>query len=258
MTFRIAAAMLAGLVGLGCSSNGDPGPQGPTGPSGPPGATGTQGNQGTAGQSVFSAQLAVGSIDCPNGGSQFTSASGTTFACNGADGLPGAPGSQGTQGSVGPIGPPGLQGVPGAASPRLMYRTADGGFLGLAVRSGNAGAVGVGFVGSTLGFGDVDAQTGRVSTSFSVYFAGAGCTGVAAADSGRYPQDSVVEARGLDRIFALRQSGTSNFQFASYSTETGGCFDHPSPPGSMPSLVPAQEVQVTDYPFPTPITLAYE
>jgi len=108
MAFRIAAVLLAGVVGLGCSSSkGDPGPQGPTGPSGPPGAPGAQGNSGQAGQSVLSAQLAVGSIDCPTGGSQFTSASGTTFACNGAQGPQGIQGSAGSKGDVGPIGPPG-------------------------------------------------------------------------------------------------------------------------------------------------------
>jgi len=107
MTLRIAAVLLAGVVGIGCtsSSKGDPGPQGP---SGPPGATGAQGNTG---QPVLSAQLAVGSIDCPRGGSQFTSASGTTFACNGTDGAAGAQGAQGLkgdkgdQGSQGPTGP---------------------------------------------------------------------------------------------------------------------------------------------------------
>jgi len=120
MRLRITALLLAGVVGLGCSSSkGDPGPQGP---SGPPGAPGAQGNQGMAGQSVLSAQLAVGSIDCPTGGSQFTSASGTTFACNGGQGPQGAPGLQGNPGVQGPMGPAG----PGS----LVVYAADGTALG--------------------------------------------------------------------------------------------------------------------------------
>lgn len=108
MRLRIAAVLLTGAVGLGCSSKGDLGPQGPSGPSGPPGAPGAQGSQGIPGQSVLSAQLAAGSIDCPTGGSQFTTASGTTFACNGTQGLPGIQGNIGPRGDSGPTGPPGV------------------------------------------------------------------------------------------------------------------------------------------------------
>lgn len=105
MTLRIAAVLVAGVVGIGCSSSkGDPGPQGPAGPSGPPGA-------GTPGISVLSAALGVGSADCPTGGSQFTSVSGTTFACNGGQGPVGASGPQGVPGPVGPTGPAGLGGL---------------------------------------------------------------------------------------------------------------------------------------------------
>jgi hypothetical protein len=38
---------------------------------------------GAAGRSIASATLGVGNATCPNGGSSFTGASGTTFACNG-------------------------------------------------------------------------------------------------------------------------------------------------------------------------------
>ncbi|HYO55714.1 hypothetical protein [Archangium sp.] len=44
------------------------------------------------GQSVVAVQLEAGEPDCPYGGSRFTSASGQTFACNGAQGPKGDPG----------------------------------------------------------------------------------------------------------------------------------------------------------------------
>jgi hypothetical protein len=59
---------------------GDPGPPGPVGPSG------AQGSSGADGTSVTSTNLATGDANCPSGGSAFTSASGTTYACNGAPG----------------------------------------------------------------------------------------------------------------------------------------------------------------------------
>ncbi len=51
--------------------SGSPGVQGPTGPAGPEGI------------SVQSAPLQEGDLNCPNGGSQFTSVSGITYTCNG-------------------------------------------------------------------------------------------------------------------------------------------------------------------------------
>jgi hypothetical protein len=59
-----------------------------TGPQGPPGTNGTNGTNGT---SVTSTALSPGDANCPTGGSSFTSVSGTTYACNGAQGLPGSP-----------------------------------------------------------------------------------------------------------------------------------------------------------------------
>jgi hypothetical protein len=47
---------------------------------------GPQGTPGTNGTSVTSSALNNGDPNCPNGGSSFTSASGTTYACNGAKG----------------------------------------------------------------------------------------------------------------------------------------------------------------------------
>jgi hypothetical protein len=60
---------------------GDQGEPGPSGPVGPAGANGV---------SVTSQTLSPGNTNCPNGGSRFTSASGDTYACNGADGSGGA------------------------------------------------------------------------------------------------------------------------------------------------------------------------
>jgi hypothetical protein len=104
MKSRIILLLLAGV--LGCSSKGEAGPPGPAGQTGPRGDPGA----GTPGISVLSAPLSVGSADCPTGGSQFTSVSGATFACNGADG---APGGQGIQGLKGDKGDQGLKGDPG-------------------------------------------------------------------------------------------------------------------------------------------------
>ncbi len=50
------------------------------------GTNGTNGSNGSNGTSVTSTALGVGDADCPYGGSRFQSASGTTYACNGAPG----------------------------------------------------------------------------------------------------------------------------------------------------------------------------
>jgi hypothetical protein len=86
---------------------GPPGPQGTAGPAGPqgakgdtgatgiqgakgdkgdPGATGPRGPQGDPGQSVTTQTLAMGDTNCPDGGVAVTSASGTSYVCNGTSG----------------------------------------------------------------------------------------------------------------------------------------------------------------------------
>jgi hypothetical protein len=65
---------------------------GPPGPPGQDGAPGPPGVNGQNGVSVQSTALAVGDSSCPNGGSRFVAANGTTYACNGAAGT-GADGS---------------------------------------------------------------------------------------------------------------------------------------------------------------------
>ncbi|HVC87716.1 MAG TPA: hypothetical protein VNC40_09865 [Gaiellaceae bacterium] len=74
------------------------GPQGPAGSQGPQGPAGSQGPQGAAGKDgvgVTSSQLPPGGSNCPSGGSSFTSASGTTYACDGASGKDGTNGTDG-------------------------------------------------------------------------------------------------------------------------------------------------------------------
>lgn len=67
---------------------------GKDGANGTNGVNGTNGTNGKDGTSVTSLSLAAGDPTCPFGGSAFTSASGTTYACNGA---PGAAGSAPTE-----------------------------------------------------------------------------------------------------------------------------------------------------------------
>jgi hypothetical protein len=68
------------------------GPQGLQGPPGPAGADGKDGTNGTNGTSIVNTQLASGDPNCPYGGTAFTGAGGTTYACNGAPGRDGADG----------------------------------------------------------------------------------------------------------------------------------------------------------------------
>ena len=56
---------------------------------GPAGTSGTNGTNGTNGVSVSSSSVAPGDANCPDGGSRFTSVSGSTFACNWAPGAAG-------------------------------------------------------------------------------------------------------------------------------------------------------------------------
>jgi hypothetical protein len=91
----------AGLNGV----DGAPGPQGPAGAQGIQGIQGLQGLQGVPGQSPVTVQLAVGSANCPNGGTQITSGTGViTYVCNGARGPSGPSGPGGATGPQGPAG----------------------------------------------------------------------------------------------------------------------------------------------------------
>ncbi|GAB4013064.1 hypothetical protein [Nocardioides ultimimeridianus] len=87
----------AGPTGLAgpTGAKGDAGATGLTGPAGPKGDIGAQGVPGANGTSVTSTSEPAGT-NCPNGGAKFVSASGTTYACNGAKGADGASYTAGT------------------------------------------------------------------------------------------------------------------------------------------------------------------
>jgi hypothetical protein len=185
---RMLAIAFAGALGLGCSSGGSAGAQGavgPTGPTGPTGLRGDTGSQGQPGVSVLSAQLAVGSASCPNGGGQFTSASGTTFACNG---LPGAKGDPGT-------------------SARTVVAKAGTTTIGpaypLAPLSNGSNVLGV-YVAPGA-FVMLDPETGRSVLTGYVYFVQPECTGVAYLLAGNTSpvnagRPYAVEAIGTTRV----------------------------------------------------------
>jgi Collagen triple helix repeat (20 copies) len=93
-----------GAAGLN-GSDGAPGPQGPQGPQGAAGVAGSEGPQGAPGQGAVAVRLAVGSTNCPNGGTQITDGSGViTYVCNGARGPSGPSGPAGATGAQGPAG----------------------------------------------------------------------------------------------------------------------------------------------------------
>ncbi len=92
-TKQISPKVLKSLHG----ATGARGPAGPAGPAGAGGAggakgeNGANGTNGTNGTSVTSKTLGKGEGGCAEGGSEFTSASGKTSACNGAKGATGNP-----------------------------------------------------------------------------------------------------------------------------------------------------------------------
>lgn len=67
-------------------AQGPSGPQGSAGTEGAKGEPGAEGKAGTNGKGVTSKALAKGEGGCAEGGSEFTSATGKTTACNGAEG----------------------------------------------------------------------------------------------------------------------------------------------------------------------------
>ncbi len=78
---------------------------------------GAVGPQGPPGQGVLGVAVPAGNAMCSQGGSEFLTASGYTYACSGADGAAGPQGPQGVAGPQGPVGPQGAQGTAGAAGP---------------------------------------------------------------------------------------------------------------------------------------------
>jgi hypothetical protein len=246
MTPRIAAVLLAGVVGLGCSSSkGDPGPQGPTGPTGP---TGPQGSLGNPGASVLSAQLAVGSVACPTGGSQFTSISGTTFACNGEIG---AKGDQGIQGPTGPTGPPGP-----AAAPRPVVKTATGSvlgpLLGIDMSTGNMSALHV-YVESIGKAAQLLQATGYAMHYCDVLYASADCSGPPVAGS-NMNVDLVAHA-GSRLWFCDSASPFETIIHSTYSGATASCTQVTAIASGV--CLP-REAGDPRYPYAAPLQVVYE
>ncbi len=87
----------AGAAGA-TGAAGSAGPTGVAGAAGTKGETGAKGDPGANGTSVTSTTLGAGSA-CPEGGSEFVSSSGKTYACNG---------SKGKEGSIGNALPKGI------------------------------------------------------------------------------------------------------------------------------------------------------
>ncbi len=95
-TKQISPSVLKSLQGKAGApgsngAQGPGGPAGPAGPQGPGGSGGSEGKTGPAGTSVASSVEPKG-VNCKEGGSKFSAASGTTYACNGEKGKDGAPG----------------------------------------------------------------------------------------------------------------------------------------------------------------------
>jgi hypothetical protein len=90
---KIAKKTLGSLRG----ARGVPGAPGTNGTNGTDGSNGIDGTNGT---SVTSATLGVGDAHCPDGGSSFTAAGGTTYVCNGTKGDKGDTGAQGPAGQI--------------------------------------------------------------------------------------------------------------------------------------------------------------
>jgi len=91
-TKQIKPSVLKTLTGK-AGKAGPAGPAGPagagsTGPQGPAGTAGANGSNGSNGQSVTSTESKTKIGTCEGGGSEFTSASGKTYACNGKEGSP--------------------------------------------------------------------------------------------------------------------------------------------------------------------------
>ncbi|HWA53607.1 MAG TPA: hypothetical protein VG816_05480 [Solirubrobacterales bacterium] len=140
------------------------GPAGPQGPAGPKGDTGAAGSNGTIGipgapgMSVTSTELSVGNENCEFGGSEFTAASGTSYACNGAEGAEGPAGSPWT-----------VNGLPSGASETGTWAVGPypaGGFfyspISFAVPLSVGSAVAVHFINI---HGQEERESGEIGTS---------------------------------------------------------------------------------------------
>ncbi len=109
---QIKPSVLASLKGKAgangaqgaAGAQGAQGPAGPAGAKGENGAAGANGTVGTNGASVTSTPLGVGNEHCKEGGNEFVSGSGPSYACNGKPGKEGKEGSPWTAGGTLPSG----------------------------------------------------------------------------------------------------------------------------------------------------------
>ena len=102
---QIKPSVLASLKGKAGANGaqgaaGAQGPAGPAGAKGENGAAGANGSAGTDGASVASTPLGVGNEHCKEGGNEYVSASGPSYACNGKAGKEGKEGSPWTAGGT--------------------------------------------------------------------------------------------------------------------------------------------------------------
>lgn len=121
-TKQIKPSVLASLKGK-AGPAGAAGAQGPAGPQGPAGKDGVNGNSGKDGlngkdgatgqngvgatSKTFTGKKTLGSEKCEEGGTEVTSASGTTLVCNGKEGPEGPEGKEGALGTAGATLPKG-------------------------------------------------------------------------------------------------------------------------------------------------------
>lgn len=112
MKLRVVTLGALFLLFPGCpNGTGPQGEKGEQGAQGPKGDQGASGEKGVPGESVAVVSISSGSLSCPTGGTQFTTSSGVTFACNGTVGLQGVAGPKGDRGDIGPRGLPGASGL---------------------------------------------------------------------------------------------------------------------------------------------------
>lgn len=142
------------------------GPTGKTGATGKRGATGARGATGPAGVSVTSAALAAGNANCPAGGASFSSASGTTFACNGSAVAFASVGDTGTLSAQhGVVADAVMSGSPGVYCFKLAVTPSVG------VASVH-GAAGPGFAQVQIPAGSACAATGDTTAEVLTFSAG--------------------------------------------------------------------------------------
>lgn len=238
MNRSLVVVLVAGAMLAGCSSKGE---AGPVGPSGPRGDQGLQGSPGQPGEPVLSAQLSVGSLHCPNGGSQFSSVSGTTFACSGADGQIGPPGVPGPSGPPGPVGP---------SATRVVLKTANGEVIGPVVGfSRDTRSMTVDAFVERLGMlARLFTGSGRLEAC-PVYFTSSDCSGPAFVIAGGF-------CEGGGRTYFSTTGMSAPVTYFSSWGPAGTCVLNPT--GSETSAVPAQELTDPRYPYAAPLQIAFE